>query len=145
MTFNPLQKIIWLSVVLALGSLLIMTACISDNWYAILIGIFFALAHLPIMLATYFTDKSDYDFNFDPHTSSKTLLLKEMAKFVSAFLLVSGLRIPFMLHHAHLVTKLALTLSVIGGILIYFSVIGFDHWLNQSDDEEINELSENVV
>lgn len=145
MTFNPLQKIIWLSIVLTLGFLLIMIACINDSWYSFLIGIFFTIAHLPIVLATYFTEKSDYDFDFDPHTSSKAILLKEIAKFVSAFLLVSGLRVPFILHHSHLITKLALILSIIGGIVIYFSVVAFDYYLNKNDNEDINELSENVV
>ena len=47
---NPLNKIIGLSVILSVGFLLVILAGIYGNWFPIIIGIIFAVAHLPVAI-----------------------------------------------------------------------------------------------
>ena len=101
---NPLNKIIGLSVVLAVGFLLVILAGIYGNWFPIIIGIIFAVAHLPVAITRNVSSSSDYDFNFDS-TSTNTNVLVEAGQFITAFLLVTGVYLPILLNHSLILTK----------------------------------------
>lgn len=53
-----------------MGFLLVVLAGIYGNWFPIIIGLIFAIAHLPIVITNAISDNGDYEFNFDPETSS---------------------------------------------------------------------------
>lgn len=112
---NPLNKIIGLSIVLSMGFLLVVLAGIYGNWFPIIIGLIFAIAHLPIVITNAISDNGDYEFNFDPETSSPGGALKEIGLFISGFFLMSGLSLPILLHHSHILTTTAMVLTIIGG------------------------------
>ncbi|KAK6464339.1 vacuolar protein sorting 55 [Scheffersomyces coipomensis] len=143
---NPLNKIIGLSIILSMGFLLVILAGIYGNWFPIIIGILFAVAHLPVVITQAISNSSDYDFNFDPTTSSSTNVVKEFGQFLSAFLLVSGFYLPVILHHSLILTRTAMVLTIVGGGLIYGTVYTFSSFFNDHEDEdEIPDLGGGVI
>ncbi|KAI3406493.1 hypothetical protein KGF56_000625 [Candida oxycetoniae] len=133
---HPLNKIIGLSVILSVGFLLVILAGIYGNWFPIIIGIIFAVAHLPIVITQSISNSSDYDFNFDPSSSSNANLLVEFGQFLTAFLLVSGFYLPVLLHHSMILTRTASILTIVGGVLIYGTVYTFSHYFDQPEEED---------
>ncbi|KAL6450551.1 LOW QUALITY PROTEIN: VPS55 Vacuolar protein sorting-associated protein 55 [Candida maltosa Xu316] len=139
---NPLNKIIGLSVILSVGFLLVILAGIYGNWFPIIIGIIFAVAHLPVAITK---NISNYDFNFDS-TSPNTNVLVEAGKFLTAFLLVTGVYLPILLHHSLILTRTAMVLTIIGGLLIYGTVYTFSHYFDDpSEDDELADLGGGVI
>lgn len=140
---NPLNKIIGLSIVLSMGFLLVVLAGIYGNWFPIVDGIIFAIAYLPIIVTRTAFDLSDYDFNFDPSTTSRTLVIKEFGMFLSAALLVTGVYLPILLHHSLILTKTAVFLTLFGGFLIYSTVYTFSRAFDIPEESE--DLSGGVI
>ncbi|CAK9442212.1 uncharacterized protein LODBEIA_P59550 [Lodderomyces beijingensis] len=133
---NPLNRIIGLSVILAVGFVLVILAGINGNWFPIVIGLVFAVAHLPTAITRHISSSSDYDFNFDPTSTSNANLLVEFGQFLTAFLLVTGVYLPVILHHSAILTKTATILTVLGGLLIYGTVYTFSHYFDEPEEEE---------
>lgn len=133
---NPLNKIIGLSIVLSMGFLLVVLAGISGNWFPIVDGIIFAIAYLPVIISRVLFNLSDYDFSFDPQTSSRTLAVQELGKFLTAALLVTGFYLPILLHHSHFLTTTAVVLTLLGGSLIYGTVYTFSQAFDNPEESE---------
>lgn len=133
---NPLNKIIALSVVLSMGFLLVVLAGIYGNWFPIVDGIIFAVAYLPVIITRVIFNLSDYDFNFDPQTSSQTLAVQEFGKFLTAGLLVTGIYLPILLHHSQILTSTAVVLTLIGGGFIFGTVYTFSQAFDGPEDDE---------
>ncbi|CUM63049.1 uncharacterized protein PRCAT00000612001 [Priceomyces carsonii] len=143
---NPLNKIIGLSIVLSMGFLLVVLAGIYGNWFPIIIGIVFSIAHLPVAITKAITSSSDYDFNFDPSTSTTSSFLKELGQFLSAFLIVSGFALPVLLHHSHILTKTAMILTIVGGSLIYGTVYTFSLYFDEPEEQdEVADIGGGVI
>lgn len=143
---NPLNKIIGLSIVLSMGFLLVILAGVYGNWYPIINGIICAVAYLPVAITRAITNSSDYDFNFDPSTSSQGNIVKEAGQFISAMLVVTGLYLPVLLHHSMILTKTAMILTIIGGALIYGTVYTFSLYFDETEnDDEINDVGGGVI
>lgn len=143
---NPLNKIIGLSIVLSMGFLLVVLAGIYGNWFPIINGIIFAIAHLPAAITKAVSSSLDYDFNFDPASSSQGDVIKEIGQFLLAFLLVSGFYLPILLHHSLILTKTAMVLTIIGGSLIYGTVYTFSLYFDESEDSnEVDDLGGGVI
>ncbi|KAK6454208.1 vacuolar protein sorting 55 [Scheffersomyces xylosifermentans] len=143
---NPLNRIIGLSVLLSMGFLLVILAGIYGNWFPIIIGIIFAVAHLPVAITKAISNSSDYDFNFDPTTSSAGSVVKEFGQFLSAFLVVTGLYLPVVLQHSHILTKTAMVLTIVGGSLIYGTVYTFSAFFDEpEEDDEVADLGGGVI
>ncbi|CAK7903615.1 vacuolar protein sorting-associated protein 55 [[Candida] anglica] len=133
---NPLNKIIGLSIVLSMGFLLVVLAGIYGNWFPIINGIIFAVAHLPVVISKAVSENGDYDFNFDPSVASSGNAIKEFGSFLSAFLVVTGFYLPVLLHHSRILTTTATILTIIGGMLIYGTVYAFSSYFVEEDSEE---------
>lgn len=132
---NPLNKIIGLSVILSVGFLLVILAGIYGNWFPIIIGIIFAVAHLPVAITKNIASSSDYDFNFDSTTTNSKAII-EIGQFLTAFLLVSGVYLPILLNHSLILTKTAMVLTIVGGLLIYGTVYTFSHYFDEPQEED---------
>lgn len=126
-----------------MGFLLVILAGVYGNWFPIIDGIICAIAHLPIVITKAISDPNDYDFNIDANMSSQGNFLKETGQFVSAFLIISGLYLPIILHNSLILTKTAMVLTIVGGGLIYGTVYVFSLFFDETDDE-IN-LGEGVI
>lgn len=141
---NPLNKIIGLSIVLSMGFLLVVLAGVSGNWFPIVDGIIFAVAYLPVIVTRAVFNLSDYDFNFDPQTSSQTLVIQEAGKFTTAALLVTGVYLPILLHHSLILTRAAVVLTLIGGSLIFSTIYLFSQAF-EAPEEEAEGLGGEVI
>ena len=106
---NPLNRIIGLSVILSVGFLLVILAGIYGNWFPIVIGLIFSVAYLPVAITRRLN-------SFDPFSAPSTNVLAELGQFLTAFLLVSGLYLPIVLHHSYILTTTAAALTIIGGV-----------------------------
>jgi len=111
------------------------TAGIYGNWFPIIIGIIFAVAHLPVAITKNIASSSDYDFNFDSTTTNSRAII-EIGQFLTAFLLVSGVYLPILLNHSLILTKTAMVLTIVGGLLIYGTVYTFSHYFDEPQEED---------
>lgn len=119
-----------------MGFLLVILAAIYGNWFPIIDGLIFAVAYLPAIITRAAFDNSDYDFNFDPQTTSQTLAIQEAGKFLTGFLVLTGFSLPILLHHSLILTKAALVLTIIGGGLIFGTVYTFSKAFDQEEDND---------
>lgn len=140
---NPVNKIINLAMVLALGFLLVVLAGIFSNWLSIVDGIIFAIAYIPVVVAKAAASLTDYDFNFDPLSSTLALAVQELAQFLTAFLVVTGISIPMLLHHSKQLSSTALWLTLIGGLLIFATVYLFSEAFEV--EEDVDDLGGGVI
>lgn len=141
-TSNPLNKIIGLSVVLSMGFLLVILAGINGNWFPIVDGIIFAVAYLPVAVTK---GGNEYDFSFDTN-SNHVSVAKELGQWISAFLVVSGVYLPIMLRRSHILTKTAMVLTIIGGVLIYGTVYTFLTYFDEvEEDETLQDMGGGVI
>lgn len=141
---NPLNKIIGLSVVLSMGFLLVVLAAVAGNWFPIVDGLIFAVAYLPVIVTRAAFNLSDYDFNFDPQTTSQTLAIKEVGMFLLAVLLVTGFYLPIILHHSLILSQTAVVLTIIGGVLIFGTVYTFSQVFDVPE-EDADDLGGGVI
>ncbi|ODV61647.1 Vps55 family protein [Ascoidea rubescens DSM 1968] len=127
-TINPLSKIICLSIILAFGFLLIVLSCaVYNNWRPLsVIGIFLVA---PIPNAVF--GKLDNNDFMNESTSS----VPDFGKFLTGFLVLSGLALPLMLYHSLLITRNAMLMSMGGGFLVYLTIITFGTFFHEEDDE----------
>lgn len=126
---NPLNRIIGLSVILSVGFLLVILAGIYGNWFPIVIGIIFSVAYLPVAITRRLN-------SFDPFSTPSTNVFAELGQFLTAFLLVSGLYLPVVLHHSYILTTTAAALTIIGGVLIFGTVYTFSHYFDEPEEDD---------
>lgn len=121
---NPLSKIIALSGLLALGFLLVVLAlALYGTWLPLLDGFLFAIAHLP-HLATSFSN-SDYQTGFGDIDDMTTSSASDFGKWLSSFLVVSGILLPLSLCRSNILTSTGTFLTIVGGLCIYTTVVIF--------------------
>ncbi|KAF5871374.1 putative vacuolar protein sorting 55 protein [Botrytis fragariae] len=114
-----LKTIISLSFVLALGFLLVILSCALFHQYLpLLVVLTFILAPLPNFLASRCSSPDD----FSDSSSSGVL---DLGRFATGFLCMMGVALPAVLAHSHIITVPAMVMSIIGGVLIYGTMISF--------------------
>ncbi|KAG7807619.1 hypothetical protein KL921_004377 [Ogataea angusta] len=126
---NPLTKIIGLSSVLAVGFLLVVLAgALYGNWLPVLDAFVFAIAHIPILITRYYA--SEYDSYLDDAELGATGDVVDFGRFLSSFLLVTGIAFPVILYHCHILTHIATQFTIYGGLLIYGVVVTFTSYFD---------------
>ncbi|KAJ1344034.1 hypothetical protein BSLG_001174 [Batrachochytrium salamandrivorans] len=95
----------------------------TSNWLPLLSVLTFLLAPLPNAICKR-ASSSSRDFLSDD--SDRGIL--DAGYFVTSFLVVSGIALPIVLNHSAIITDLALILSLCGGILIYITILGYQHF-----------------
>ena len=108
---------------------MVILAGIYGNWFPIVIGLIFSVAYLPVAITRRFN-------SFDPFSAPSTNVLAELGQFLTAFLLVSGLYLPIVLHHSYILTTTAAALTIIGGVLIFGTVYTFSHYFDEPEDDD---------
>ncbi|GMM28078.1 Vps55 protein [Martiniozyma asiatica (nom. inval.)] len=110
---TPLARIITLSGSLAFGFLLVvLAAALYGNWLPLLVGLLFGVAHLPLL-----TSGASHELYDEPQWP--------FGRFVSSFLLSSGILLPIILAHCHILAWTAALLSIVGGSFIWLTVVAF--------------------
>lgn len=106
------------------------------EWSTILTraAISFAISHLPIVISA----------NFSQYTGSTDFMdetkagASDVGKFISLLLSTTSIATPLILRHCHVLTNVAMYLTLAGGFLIYFSVVYFTTFFDNDTQDELN-------
>ncbi|KAL0074083.1 vacuolar protein sorting 55, partial [Phycomyces blakesleeanus] len=69
-------------------------------------------------------------WNDDDNSSSFT----DAGRFITGILIVTGFCLPFVLAHAEVITVPAMIMSIIGGVLVYGTIIAYTHFFSREQD-----------
>jgi Vacuolar protein sorting 55 len=111
-------------------------ALFDHGWWTFFVVIAYIGAPLPDLLCTRCREGySDYDED-EGWRSCCMKGWRDGAYFVTGFLLVSGLALPLVLAHNEVVGVPTMIMSLIGGLLVYSSVVLYLKIVHKSDDDE---------
>ena len=114
-----LKTIIALSFVLAVGFLLVILSCaLFKVYYPLLVVGTYVIAPLP----NWICGKASAHDDFMSEGGSSVI---ELGRFLTGFLVVMGVALPVVLAHCDLIRVPAMVMSIIGGLLIYGTIISF--------------------
>jgi len=125
-----LKTVILLSFVLAVGFLMIILSCaLYSNWLPLLVALTFVLAPLPNAL---FSHCGGDDFSTDYGEGSSPV---DLGRFITAFIVVTGFSLPLVLAHSEIIRSGASVMSLIGGGLVYGTILAYTAAFRQDDSE----------
>ncbi|KAK3378154.1 vacuolar protein sorting 55 [Podospora didyma] len=123
-----LKTIIALSFVLAVGFLLVILSCaLWHVYYPLLVVGTYVLAPVPNWICSHCANPDDF-------VESSGAAVLDLGRFCTGFLVVMGIALPVILAHAGLINYAAMTMSVIGGLLIYGTIISFAMFFQEEQE-----------
>ncbi|KAK5074445.1 Vacuolar protein sorting-associated protein 55 [Exophiala xenobiotica] len=123
-----LKTIIALSFVLAIGFLLvILSAALFHNYLTLLVVATYVIAPLPNFICAKCANPDDF-------MGDAGYAVVDFGRFVTGFLVVMGIALPVMLAHCALIQVPAMAMSIIGGLLIYGTIISFAQFFKEEQD-----------
>ncbi|KAH9996825.1 vacuolar protein sorting 55 [Russula vinacea] len=124
-----LKTVILLSFVLAVGFLMIILSCaLWSNWLPLLVALTFVVAPLPNAL---FSHCGGEDFTTDNEGSGPI----DLGRFITAFIVVTGFALPLILAHSEIIKPGASVMSLIGGGLVYGTILSYAAAFRQDDSD----------
>ncbi|KAF8470887.1 vacuolar protein sorting 55 [Kalaharituber pfeilii] len=124
-----LKTIIALSFVLAIGFLLvILSSALFKNYLPLLVVATYVVAPLPNAICSRCTNTNDFSADGDGSA------IIDFGRFMTGFLVVMGIALPVMLAHCGVITIAAMVMSIIGGLLIYATIISFTMFFQEEND-----------
>lgn len=141
-----LKTIIALSFVLAVGFLLVILSCaLWKAYYPLLVVATYVLAPVPNWICSHCANPDDF-------VESSGAAVLDLGRFCTGFLVVMGLgmflfccfaggagltcfaALPVLLAHAGMIEVPAMIMSVIGGLLIYGTIISFAMFFQEEQE-----------
>jgi hypothetical protein len=123
-----LKTIIALSFVLAVGFLLVILSCaLWHSYYPLLVVATYVLAPVPNWICSHCANPDDF-------VESSGAAVLDLGRFCTGFLVVMGLALPVILAHAEIIRVPAMIMSVIGGLLIYGTIISFAMFFQEEQE-----------
>lgn len=123
-----LKTIIALSFVLAVGFLLVILSCaLWKVYYPLLVVATYVVAPIPNWICGYASNPDDF-------VESSGAAVLDLGRFITGFFVVMGIALPVVLAHSGLIEIQAMIMSVVGGLLIYGTIISFGLFF-QEDQE----------
>ncbi|ODV66326.1 vacuolar protein sorting 55, partial [Hyphopichia burtonii NRRL Y-1933] len=123
---NPLNKIIFLSAFLASGFLLILLSCaLYNNWKPLWVILIFLIAPLPNIISSSIENNRDDFLMFNNDHNNSPSSIEELSKFITGYLIISGVSLPIILYHTNLIEMGSMIMSIIGGLIVYGDIIVF--------------------
>jgi hypothetical protein len=123
-----LKTVILLSFVLAVGFLLIILSCaLWANWLPLLVALTFVLAPLPNAL---FAHCGGDEFSSSDGASGAV----DLGRFLTSIVVVTGFALPVVLTHSEVVRPGACAMSIIGGGLVYGTILAYSAAFRQEDE-----------
>ena len=123
-----LKTIIALSFVLAVGFLLVILSCaLWRVYYPLLVVATYVLAPLPNWICRRLANPDDV------FESSGNAVL-DLGRFCTGFLVVMGIALPVVLAHSHLIEMGAMIMCIVGGLLIYGTIISFGMFFQEEQE-----------
>ncbi|KAF9246509.1 vacuolar protein sorting 55 superfamily protein [Melanogaster broomeanus] len=129
MSAAGLKTVILLSFVLAVGFLLIILSCaLWANWLPLLVALTFVLAPLPNALFAHCggDEFSSYESSAGP---------VDLGRFITSTIVVTGFALPVVLTHSEVIRPGACAMSIIGGALVYGTILAYSAAFAQDDSE----------
>lgn len=132
---SPLTKIISLSGFLALGFLLVILSCaLFHNYYPLYDILVFLLAPIPNSLFGK-RNYSSSDFMSDSSSGGH-----DLGNFLTGMLVTSGIVLPFVFYHSNLIGSVSCIMSMMGGLIIYSSIVIFSWFFHAGFEEDDDNL-----
>ncbi|RKF56110.1 Vacuolar protein sorting-associated protein 55 [Golovinomyces cichoracearum] len=124
-----LKTIISLSFILAIGFLLVILSCALFHQYLpLLVVVTYVLAPLPKWICGRCANPDD----FISDNSGNAIV--DFGKFCTGFLVFMGLALPVTLAHSDIIRWYAAVMSIVGGALIYGTIITFGMFFNDESE-----------
>ncbi|KAK3049546.1 Vacuolar protein sorting-associated protein 55 [Extremus antarcticus] len=129
MAMAGIKTIIVLSFILAIGFLLvILSSALFNNFLTLLVVATYCIAPIPNWLCGKASNQDD----FTDSGSGNSVV--ELGRFVTGFLVVMGVALPVVLAHCDLIRPEAMVMSIVGGLLIYGTIISFTMFFRQEEE-----------
>ncbi|KAF2640612.1 vacuolar protein sorting 55 [Massarina eburnea CBS 473.64] len=123
-----IKTIIGLSFILAIGFLLvILSAALFKNYLTLLVVATYVIAPLPNWLC-------GRAANHDDFMESSGNGVVDFGRFLTGFFVVMGIALPTLLYHSATIAGGAAAMSVVGGLLIYATIISFGLFFQEDQD-----------
>ncbi|KAK2608407.1 Vacuolar protein sorting-associated protein 55 [Conoideocrella luteorostrata] len=123
-----LKTIIALSFVLAVGFLLVILSCaLFSSYFPLLVVATYVIAPLPNWICSRCSNPDDF-----VESSGSSVL--DLGRFLTGFLVVMGMALPVVLAHSDLIRVEAMVMSILGGLLIYGTIISFSMFFHEEQD-----------
>lgn len=123
-----LRTIISLSFVLAIGFLLVILSCaLWKVYYPLLVVATYVLAPIPNWICSRCANPDDF-----VESSGNAIL--DLGRFCTGFLVVMGIALPAVLAHSHLIETGAMVMCIIGGLLIYSTIVSFGLFFQEEQE-----------
>ncbi|QDS77050.1 hypothetical protein FKW77_006782 [Venturia effusa] len=123
-----LKTIIALSFVLAIGFLLvILSSALWHNYFPLMVVATYIVAPLPNWLC-------GRAANHDDFMESGGSGIVDFGRFLTGFFVVMGVALPLLFAHCAIIVPQAAVMSIIGGWLIYGTIISFTMFFQDTED-----------
>ncbi|KAJ0161985.1 Vacuolar protein sorting-associated protein 55 [Colletotrichum tanaceti] len=123
-----LKTIIALSFVLAVGFLLVILSCaLWKVYYPLLVVATYVLAPIPNWICSRCANPDDF-------VEGSGAAVLDLGRFCTGFLVVMGIALPVVLAHSNLIQIEAMVMSIIGGFLIYGTIISFGMFFQEEQE-----------
>ncbi|RDL35247.1 Vacuolar protein sorting 55 [Venustampulla echinocandica] len=124
-----LKTIISLSFVLAIGFLLVILSCaLFKQYLPLLVVATYVLAPLPNWICGRCANPDDFG------DSGGANAIVDFGRFCTGFLVIMGIALPAVLAHSEIIRIPAMIMSIIGGVLIYGTVISFGLFFQEEQE-----------
>ncbi|EFY98129.1 hypothetical protein MHUMG1_04033 [Metarhizium humberi] len=123
-----LKTIISLSFVLAVGFLLVILSCaLYQSYFPLLVVATYVVAPLPNWICSRCANPDDF-------VESSGAAVLDLGRFLTGFLVVMGMALPIVLAHSDLIRVEAMVMSIVGGLLIYGTIISFSLFFHEEQE-----------
>ncbi|KAE9977113.1 hypothetical protein EG328_001166 [Venturia inaequalis] len=123
-----LKTIIALSFVLAIGFLLvILSSALWHNYFPLMVVATYIVAPLPNWLC-------GRAANHDDFMESGGSGIVDFGRFLTGFFVVMGVALPLLFAHCAIIVPQAAVMSIIGGWLIYGTIISFTMFFQETEE-----------
>ncbi|KAJ5570293.1 Vacuolar protein sorting-associated protein 55 [Penicillium hispanicum] len=123
-----LKTIIALSFVLAIGFLLvILSSALWHKYWPLLVVAIYIVAPLPNWICGRCANPDDF-----MDSSSNSAM--DFGRFLTGFLVLTGIALPVILAHSGAIEIPAMIMSIFGGLLIYGTIISFSMFFQEQEE-----------
>ncbi|CEH15361.1 Leptin receptor gene-related protein [Ceraceosorus bombacis] len=124
-----IKTIIFLSISLALGFLLVILSCaLFSNWLPLLVALLYVLAPLPNTICARCAGADDFSADYNS-------AYVDFGNWLTSTTVVSGIALPLVLAHAGVIRVAACIMSSLGGALVYGTMLTYAGFFSESGDD----------
>ncbi|CEJ89847.1 Putative Vacuolar protein sorting 55 [[Torrubiella] hemipterigena] len=128
MSMAGLKTIIALSFVLAVGFLLVILSCaLFQDYHPLLVVATYIIAPIPNWICSRCANPDDF-------VESSGAAVLDLGRFFTGFFVLMGMALPVVLAHSEIIRVEAMIMSIVGGLLIYGTIISFGMFFQEEQE-----------